>query len=238
MPFYAVYRGREKGIYRSWAEAKEQVHQLPRAVWKKFTDLEQAQAFLIQGPPSKRSRASSGQPPLVRHSAPQSEPLPVGLPATDEDEEKQLQAIYLEGQWLVDKDDESIPHHVQIWFGPGDPRNYRGACPLAGKQIDQQRLILGAAIMAINRFHQFRLRERIGEEIGRLILYSESLYLNHAMNFWLKGWHRSNYKNGTIQNQDLFKLLSGQVQGTDIKFRFKSGVGGFMRARPWETLNL
>ncbi len=47
--FYAVARGRKKGIYTSWAACKKQVHGYPDAVYKGFADQLDAWAFLQTG---------------------------------------------------------------------------------------------------------------------------------------------------------------------------------------------
>ena len=44
--YYAVKNGRESGIYRSWSECKNQVHQFPGAEFKSFFSLGDAQKYL------------------------------------------------------------------------------------------------------------------------------------------------------------------------------------------------
>lgn len=44
--FYAVKQGRKIGIYKSWNECLEQVKGYPKAVYKKFPTLGEAEAFL------------------------------------------------------------------------------------------------------------------------------------------------------------------------------------------------
>lgn len=44
--FYAVREGREKGIYPTWAECKEQVDKYKGAVYKSFSTIKEAQAYL------------------------------------------------------------------------------------------------------------------------------------------------------------------------------------------------
>lgn len=44
--FYAVARGRIPGIYSSWGECQEQVHQYPDAKFKKFAKVEDAVQFI------------------------------------------------------------------------------------------------------------------------------------------------------------------------------------------------
>ncbi|WP_029268461.1 ribonuclease H1 domain-containing protein [Virgibacillus alimentarius] len=44
--YYAVRNGRKKGIYSTWSECKEQTHKFSNAVYKKFTNLSDAEAFM------------------------------------------------------------------------------------------------------------------------------------------------------------------------------------------------
>ena len=44
--YYAVKKGREPGIYRSWSECKKQVHRFPGAEFKSFSSLEEAQGYM------------------------------------------------------------------------------------------------------------------------------------------------------------------------------------------------
>lgn len=46
MKYYAVKNGREKGIYHSWDECKKQVDGYSGAVYKSFSSLEEANAYL------------------------------------------------------------------------------------------------------------------------------------------------------------------------------------------------
>lgn len=46
MPWYAVRIGRKPGIYTVWSEAKEQIFKFPKATYKSFPTLEEAEAFL------------------------------------------------------------------------------------------------------------------------------------------------------------------------------------------------
>lgn len=44
--FYAVKHGRNIGIFSSWEECSKSVHKYPAAVYKKFTSIEEAEAYL------------------------------------------------------------------------------------------------------------------------------------------------------------------------------------------------
>ena len=46
MKYYAVKNGRKIGIYYNWADCKEQVYKFPRAVYKSFDDIVDANHFI------------------------------------------------------------------------------------------------------------------------------------------------------------------------------------------------
>lgn len=47
--FYAVRRGRKTGIFNSWAQCKAQIDGFSGAVYKSFTTLAEAEAYLAGG---------------------------------------------------------------------------------------------------------------------------------------------------------------------------------------------
>lgn len=65
--YYAVRKGRQPGIYRTWDECSAQVNGYAGAVYKGFKSLEEAQAFLNRGAPEKIGPPSP--PRAVEHRA-------------------------------------------------------------------------------------------------------------------------------------------------------------------------
>lgn len=60
-PFYAVAVGRIPGVYRTWPACQEQTRGFPKAQFKKFWTLEEAQNFIgIEPPPSTPPPDESG----------------------------------------------------------------------------------------------------------------------------------------------------------------------------------
>lgn len=49
MPFYAVHKGKQRGIYTDWNECKKNIFGVKHPVFKKFDTKEEAQHFLIHG---------------------------------------------------------------------------------------------------------------------------------------------------------------------------------------------
>ena len=49
MPFYAVHKGKQRGIYTDWNECKKHIFGVRHPVFKKFNTKEEAEHFLIHG---------------------------------------------------------------------------------------------------------------------------------------------------------------------------------------------
>ena len=49
MPFYAVHKGKQRGIYTDWTECKKHIFGVRHPVFKKFDTKEEAEHFLIHG---------------------------------------------------------------------------------------------------------------------------------------------------------------------------------------------
>lgn len=59
--FYAVYRGRERGIFSSWEECKKRVDKYQGARYKKFKNRNDAQYYLDKGVTPNKSKAPGSQ---------------------------------------------------------------------------------------------------------------------------------------------------------------------------------
>ncbi|MED6144055.1 hypothetical protein PIB30_011851 [Stylosanthes scabra] len=60
--YYAVRKGKNPGIYRSWEEADEQVMGVPGAQHKSFPALEEAMEYMAR---NSRARRGTGPAPLL-----------------------------------------------------------------------------------------------------------------------------------------------------------------------------
>jgi len=49
MPFYAVHKGKRRGIYTDWLECKQNIFGVKHPIFKKFNTKEEAEHFLIHG---------------------------------------------------------------------------------------------------------------------------------------------------------------------------------------------
>ena len=60
--YYAVKKGYVPGIYGTWDECKQQVHGFNRPIFKKFTTIDEAQAFISSNTP-RTTRTNSAKSP-------------------------------------------------------------------------------------------------------------------------------------------------------------------------------
>lgn len=71
MNFYAIHIGRQPGIYRSWTDARSQIHEFPGAIYQKFINENDAKYFVEHGksPPvqtiKKQSNSGYGKNTLM-----------------------------------------------------------------------------------------------------------------------------------------------------------------------------
>jgi ribonuclease HI len=49
MPYYAVHKGKRRGIYTDWIECKQNIFGVKRPIFKKFDTKEEAEYFLVHG---------------------------------------------------------------------------------------------------------------------------------------------------------------------------------------------
>ena len=57
MPFYAVHKGKRRGIYTDWLECKQNIFGVKHPIFKKFNTKEEAEHFLIHGFGTKTNRS-------------------------------------------------------------------------------------------------------------------------------------------------------------------------------------
>lgn len=105
-----------------------------------------------------------------------------------------------------------------VWFGANHPFNF--AEPLVGRQTNQR-----AEVLAVLRGLQIvEAWETLDPELVRrlpniakilnlkLEIRSDSQYTVFAMTRWITAWLRSNYKDGTVTNKDLFQTLVAVIR--------------------------
>ena len=75
MPYYAVHKGKRRGIYTDWNECKQNIFGVKHPIFKKFNTKEEAEQFLIHGFGTKTNQSmldtlgKSNETPIVGDNA-------------------------------------------------------------------------------------------------------------------------------------------------------------------------
>ncbi|MDH3348084.1 MAG: ribonuclease HI [Desulfobulbaceae bacterium] len=207
--YYAVAAGRKPGIYHSWPQTLEQVHHYSGAVYKSFSTLSDAEAWLDQTNDPSYKATSAPTKSKNRHPSPTTP-----LSNTNTNTAPDTIIIYTDGGALGNP-------------GPGGygaVLNYNEHCKeLTGgfRLTTNNRMELLAAIMALRS---------ITSADKPIILHSDSAYMvNGFQKGWVKGWKKRGWKKSDKQpvlNIDLWQELADLVDQLKITFKWVKGHAG------------
>lgn len=74
-----------------------------------------------------------------------------------------------------------------------------------------------------------RALESIGDQDGSIEIYTDSKYVMMGITEWIHGWERNGWKTAAkkpVENQDLWQVLSRNVEGKNIEWKFVRGHDG------------
>src|SRR5258708_26770685 len=83
-------------------------------------------------------------------------------------------------------------------------------------ETTNNRMELTAALEAFRAFKQPCIVE----------MYTDSQYLKKGISEWMSGWKKTNFKNGKIQNADLWVALDTEVARHEINWHWVKGHAG------------
>ena len=198
--FYAIFKGREPGIYTTWPEAQRQIDGYAGAVYKGFYTRPEAEAWMRT--PSYRSaapkKAAATGVPKCRTAAPR------------------------KGEVLIYTDGGSINNPGPGGYGVVQICDGRRQ-ELAGgfKFTTNNRMELMACIVVLR---QLPFRDR------PVSIYSDSSYVvNGITKGWAQGWRRNNWLKADKKpalNADLWAELLDLTAGLDVTFCWVKGHAG------------
>lgn len=221
MPFYAVAKGRNVGIVKSWDQCKEYTSGYSGAVFKKFSSASEAQAFIdknlssaplapvpqsLHKPVSSYVRTSSSIPASPYEPALKKKSVSTALDAsTSLTSATKSQSIYVDGACRGNGMKSTPDAGYGVYYGPDDSRNK--AIPLSDvddvkkHKPTNQRAELHALNHALTD-----IQKQEGNE--KYKIYTDSLYAKKCVDEWgkkwlLKGWQT--YLGGKIANVDIIK---------------------------------
>ena len=71
-----------------------------------------------------------------------------------------------------------------------------------------------------NRMEMIAAIKAIQTNEGNLEIYTDSIYLKNGITIWIYSWLKSNWKNNTIKNIDLWKELFTLTQNRNIQWNW------------------
>lgn len=185
--YYAVRRGKNPGIYRSWAECKSQVDGFTNARYKSFTTESEAQAFLNEKDSYKPKNKSNKQASDVKEFD--------IVVYTDGGSRNHGN---VKGGHVKSNDRAAWAYHINA-----GGEIYEGTKGELG--ATNNRMEIMALIESIKRLNDLKLNNR------KIIFILDSQYvLNAITKNWLNGWKRRGFKKADGQvpiNVELWKEL-------------------------------
>ncbi|NXY50579.1 RNH1 Ribonuclease, partial [Ceuthmochares aereus] len=247
--FYAVRTGRRSGVYRTWAECREQVNRFPAASFKKFNSEEDAWAFVRQRP---EAAGTHNPPAVIQESGSQGEEPETNAlccsackrpfeQSTNEEhiakrvkhEEVQLAPTVSEdkfsymGDFAVVYTDGCCSGNgrnraragIGVYWGPGHPLNTSERLP--GRQTNQ-RAEIHAACKAIEQAKS--------QNIKKLIIYTDSQFTINGITSWVDNWKTNGWRTSSgasVINKEDFQRLDNLSKDIEIQWMHIPGHAGF-----------
>ncbi|XP_069707703.1 ribonuclease H1 [Phaenicophaeus curvirostris] len=247
--FYAVRKGRRSGVYRTWAECREQVNRFPAASFKKFNTEEDAWAFVRQRP---EAAGTPNPPAVIQESGSQGEEAeinssccnackrPFEQPTNEEHIAKRVKHEEVQPAPTVSEDkfsymgDFTVVYTdgccsgngrnraragIGVYWGPGHPLNTSERLP--GRQTNQ-RAEIHAACKAIEQAKS--------QNIKKLIIYTDSRFTINGITSWVDNWKTNGWRTSSgasVINKEDFQRLDNLSKDIEIQWMHIPGHAGF-----------
>ena len=217
---YAVKRGRMTGLFTSWDECKTQVDGFAGAIYKGFTSLQEAQAWLFGSEPiaSLFGNAPPKKTPLHKNAVPDELPSPE-LSSAD-------YVVYTDGSCLRNPNGPGGYAAVIVEMKSGTARELSGGEP----STTNNRMELRAGIEALRTLPPDVVVD----------FYTDSQYLKNAFaKHWLLNWKRRGWVTSTgepVKNQDLWRALDEEFHLRTVRFHWVKGHAGNRRNERCDAL--
>ncbi|NWR79171.1 RNH1 Ribonuclease, partial [Centropus unirufus] len=242
--FYAVRTGRRSGVYRTWAQCREQVDRFPAAVFKKFSTEEDAWAFVRQraepagagarggwvgrGPKERGviRELRGGLGGKGRKSPPSSSPPSMGRDTSRwtrmlralSNPACDFAVVYTDG-CCSGNGRHRARAGIGVYWGPGHPLNTSERLP--GRQTNQ-RAEIHAACRAIEQARSHNIK--------KLLIYTDSQFTINGITSWVDNWKTNGWKTSSgasVINKEDFQRLDNLTEGMEIQWMHIPGHAGF-----------
>ncbi|XP_071964612.1 ribonuclease H1-like [Antedon mediterranea] len=230
MPFYAVRKGRNIGIFKTWDECQKQVHQFQGAQFKKFKTEDEANNFIgsVPKPPTtswsrktyrqstKRSTVPLESDALTSYKKSKVQHSYGGSDSSVESVEKPT-VVYTDGS-CTKNGMAGARAGVGVYWGPDHPWNVSEK--LYGPPTNQ-RAELTAALRAIEVAKK--------NDLEYIELKTDSIYTIKCATEWIDRWKENGWrtsKNGNVLNKDLIQELDEARMDITVKWKYVPGHKG------------
>lgn len=206
---YAVRKGRQTGLFTTWAECQKQVTGYAGARFKGFTNAEEAMRWL-SGDDTAGSHTAQPAGRRQIHAVKGHRLSPEQTTDTDQD-----YIIYTDGSCLKNPDGPGGWAMVARTTANGAVSEQSGGHP----STTNNRMELTAAIKAL----------QWAPAGSRVALYTDSQYLKNGITRWLAAWKRRGWKkaDGTpVLNQQLWMDLDALYASHIVTFHWVKGHAG------------
>lgn len=227
MPFYAVRTGKIPGIYNTWADCERQVKGHPKARYKKFGNVEEAQEFINEESASdifikknidalavKKTTVfkSKGNNDIVsnRKTKLVSEDDFLTHTFSSHDDLPTSAVVYTDGSCLGNGTKRAIGG-IGVYWAPCHPRNISEYLDV--ENPTNQKAELRAASRA--------LESAIEMNLTSVELRTDSVYTIKAMTEWIKTWQANGWRtsaNKDVMNKDEMLRLSNLCTRISVKW--------------------
>lgn len=239
MPYYAVRRGRNPGIYNDWDSCRDQVNQFSQARYKKFSTREEAEAFVAgednysgggsnsckrnYGGSSKYSGSGysgSSSYRSINYGGYYSQPKRFKSTDSSSDSSDSSDgpvSVYTDGA-CTDNGRDGARAGIGVYWGPNHHRNVSQRLP--GRQTNNRAEIHAA---------RHAIEQAKSEGIRDLKIHTDSQFLINGMTKWIHGWKRNGWKLSTGQpviNREDFEALDKASKGINLQWEHVRGHQG------------
>ncbi|KAK0089890.1 hypothetical protein PV325_004913 [Microctonus aethiopoides] len=245
MSYYAVARGRNPGIYKTWDECRAEVNKYSGAVYKKFTTISEAKSFIIErgnrgnslqssrnyskqktNPYSLPKKSSSvtwetSAKKTVKPNCPEDYSLILDNFSSDSTSKRRDSDgrvdIYTDGACLSNGCGNAKAG-LGVYFGDNHPANV--AKPVRGRATNNN-----AEIQAVIE------AAKISQQYGllKIRINTDSEFLINCMTKWMKKWKAKGWKtasNHPVINREELEEMERALAPLDVEFNHVRGHVG------------
>ncbi|NXN93388.1 RNH1 Ribonuclease, partial [Rhinopomastus cyanomelas] len=252
--FYAVRKGRQTGVYRTWAECQEQVNKFPSASFKKFSTEKEAWTFVRSGLPGQQQQPESAgehSPPDVTHEdgSQKEEPetlccntckRPYEQSTSEEHVAKRVKHDKVYSAPIVSEDKFSYMGDFAVVYtdgccssnGRSRARAGIGVYWGPGHPLNTSERLPGRQTNQRAEIHAAckAIEQAKSQNIKKLIIYTDSKFTINGITSWVDNWKTNGWRTssgGSVINKEDFERLDRLSKNIEIQWMHVPGHAGF-----------